>query len=104
MYQNDVASPACITSHAILDYFSVLFYGDTPPVSVASTLLAIDDWWYVPREAPLIRKSLARARRAYVRYKSNGVLPVYVVSAHAWSNEHRFGRVVHTHDIEKSIQ
>ena len=104
MYQNDVASPACITSHAILDYFSVLFYGDTPPVSIASTFLAIDDWWYVPREAPLIRKSLVRARRAYVHYNSSGVLPTYVMAAYMWSNEHHFGRAVQTHNIKKSIQ
>lgn len=104
MYQNDVATPACITADIILEHFSKLLYGDTPPPSIASVFQAIDEWWFVPREKKMVRTSHVRAKKAYLTYKARGTVPTYVVQAHAWSFSHQLGRAVTAEDVAKSIQ
>lgn len=103
MHHIDVATPASISTEATLTYFSILFYGDTPPLSRASLFLALDEWWFVPRDPLVVRKSLARARRSYTKYKIQGSLPGYMLEAYSWSCTHRFGKVVTTDDIAQTI-
>ena len=104
MYHTDVASPARITAETILTHFSLLLYGDAPPPSLASVFQAFDEWWFVPREKKTIHTSLVRARKAYLSYTANGVMPDYALQAYAWSCAHRFGKAVTAEDIVKSIQ